>query len=137
MSTTDTANANSKQIVLVDDNRYVHLQFNRLLADMSEDIELFAYHCAEDSRQFLDEHKPAMLFLDALMPDRDGFTHLSNLRKNPLQQSTFVVMMASTDYAQNRYLANELSVVEFLIKPIPTKQIISTIKRYIDRDNPY
>lgn len=137
MNTTNTEEGRGKQIVLVDDNRYVHIQFNRLLANMSENIELFAYHCAEDSRQFLDEHKPAMLFLDVLMPDRDGFTYLSNLRKNPLQQSTFVIMMASTDYAQNRCLANELSVVEFLIKPVPTKQIISIIKRYMDRDNPY
>lgn len=126
-----------KLVVLVDDNRYVHVQFERAVAGVDKDIKLVGFHSAGEAKEFLEDHKPATLFLDTLMPDRDGFTFLGSLRRSPLQQSTFTIMMASTDYAQNRCIARELGVVEFLIKPMPTEQIVRVIGEYVDRDNPY
>lgn len=131
------ATGDKNLVVLVDDNRYVHTQFARAVQNMDADIELTGFSNARMAWAFLETHKPAILFLDVLMPDKDGFTLLTGLRKLPLQQSTFVVMMSSADYAQNRNVAQELSVVEFLIKPTRTREISRVLQEYSGRDNPY
>ena len=122
------------RIVLIDDNRYVHVQFERALASMSENLCLQAFSRAAEAQAVLVVEKPALLFLDVLMPDKDGFTFLGDMRRLALQRSTSVVMMASADYQQNRRMARELAVVEFLIKPFPTQRIVSVIRQYIGSD---
>lgn len=85
---------------------------------------------ADEAFQYLETHRPALLFLDIIMPEKDGLTFLQELRRLPLHEGTPTVVISSKDYAQDRVTAKELGVVEFLAKPMSTKAIEKLIVRY-------
>ncbi len=85
---------------------------------------------ANEAFEYLEKYKPDLLFLDIIMPEKDGLTFLQELRRLPLHEDTPTVVISSKDYAQDRVAAKELGVVEFVAKPMSTKAIEELIVRY-------
>ena len=128
--------SNSKQtVVVVDDNATVRALFKRSTENLA--LDLMTYGSADEAMEFLSEHKPDLLFLDIIMPDKDGLTFLQELRRLPLHRDTPVIMITSKDYAQDRTVANELGALEFITKPMPMRAITDIILNYINKDHPY
>lgn len=128
--------SNSLQtVVVVDDNATVRALFERSTENLA--LDLMTYASADEAMSFLSEHKPDLLFLDIIMPDKDGLTFLQELRRLPLHRDTSVIMITSKDYAQDRTVANELGALEFITKPMPMRAITDIILKYINKDNPY
>ncbi len=128
--------SDSKQIVVVvDDNATVRKLFERSTENLA--LDLITYDSAKASMEYLNENKPDLLFLDIIMPEKDGLTFLQELRKLPLHKDTSVIMITSKDYAQDRTVANELGALEFITKPMPMSAITDIILKYINQDNPY
>lgn len=122
-------------VVVVDDNTTVLKLFKRATENLALDLHTFS--SADASMEFLKENKPQILFLDIIMPEKDGLTFLQELRKLPLHRDTLVIMITSKDYAQDRTVANELGALEFITKPMPLVSITDIILKYINKDNPY
>ncbi|MFT4560864.1 MAG: CheY-like chemotaxis protein [Gammaproteobacteria bacterium] len=115
-------------VVIVDDSSTVRLFFERAVSPLDVNLEMFG--SANDALEYLQTHKPDLLFLDIIMPEKDGLTFLQELRRLPLHADTPTVVISSKDYAQDRVAAKELGVVEFVAKPMPTKVIEELIVRY-------
>lgn len=124
-----------RKVVVVDDNATVRKLFERSTENLS--LDLMTYDSAASAMKWLSENKPNLLFLDIIMPDKDGLTFLQELRKLPLHRDTPVIMITSKDYAQDRTVANELGALEFITKPMPMRAITDIILKYINNDNPY
>ena len=124
-------------VVVIDDNKTVLSQFQRGVDKLDMELKLICFDETAAAMDYLKDNKPKVIFLDILMPDMNGITFLTTLRKMPMHQSTFVIMITSKDYAQDRQLARELGALDFLTKPIPTQVITDLILTYIDKDNPY
>ena len=122
-------------VVVVDDNATVRTLFERSTENLA--IDLYTYSSADEAMVYLKDNKPELLFLDIIMPEKDGLTFLQELRKLPLHRDTYVVMISSKDYAQDRTVANELGAVEFITKPMPMRTITDIILNYINKDNTY
>ena len=126
----------SKQtVVVVDDNATVRALFERSTENLA--LNLRSYGSAQEAMEYLEENKPDLLFLDIIMPEKDGLTFLSELRRLPLHRDTAVIMITSKDYAQDRTVANELGALEFITKPMPMRAITDIILDYINKENPY
>lgn len=122
-------------VVVIDDNATVRKLFERSTENLA--IELITFDSADGSMEYLNAKKPELLFLDIIMPDKDGLTFLQELRKSPLHRDTPVIMITSKDYAQDRTVANELGALEFITKPMPMSAITDIILKYINKDNNY
>ena len=116
-------------IVLVDDSAAMRTFFEQVAAEA--DLVFHAYESAEASLHFLRSQQPNLLFLNVMMPNKDGYTFLKELRRDPLHATTPTVMISSKDYAQDRTAAKELGVLEFVAKPISKKAIRSLIEKYL------
>ena len=122
-------------VVVVDDNATVLKLFQRATENLA--LELHTFSSADASMQYLKENTPQILFLDIIMPEKDGLTFLQELRKYPLHRDTMVIMITSKDYAQDRTVANELGALEFITKPMPMVAITDIILKYINKEHPY
>ena len=122
-------------VVVVDDNATVLKLFQRATENLA--LELHTFSSADASMQYLKENTPQILFLDIIMPEKDGLTFLQELRKLPLHRNTMVIMITSKDYAQDRTVANELGALEFITKPMPMVAITDIILKYINKEHPY
>lgn len=115
-------------VVVVDDSPSIRSLFERSTARLG--VELKTFTSAAASLDYLREHRPDLLFLNIIMPDKDGLTFLRELREIPLHKDTSVIMISSKDYAQDRTVARELGALEYISKPMPMQTIADAVKRY-------
>ena len=115
-------------VVVVDDSAAVRVFFEKVVSTLDLDLKTFA--SADSSLAYLANAQPALLFLDIIMPDKDGLTFLQELRRNPLHRETPTIVISSKDYAQDRSTARELGVLEFVPKPMTTRVIADLIIKH-------
>ncbi len=115
-------------IVVVDDNSAVCPIFELGTEKLNVALKFFSSAAAAET--YLNAHKPELLFLDIIMPDKDGLTFLQELRRHELHSDTSVVMISSKDYAQDRMTAKELGALDFVSKPITSQTIQDIIVKY-------
>tara|TARA_B100001964_G_scaffold244831_1_gene328223 strand:+ start:2656 stop:3030 length:375 start_codon:yes stop_codon:yes gene_type:complete len=118
-----------RTVVLVDDNVTSHKFFQRSVENLS--IDLKTYGGIEAAMEYLANNKPSLLFLNIIMPDKNGLTFLEELRKMPLHSDTRVIMITSKDYSQDRTIAFELGALDFIVKPMSMRSITSIMLEYI------
>lgn len=95
-------------------------------------VRFLGFKSPAEALPFLQEHTPALIFLDIIMPGMDGLTFLRHLRTLPHQKATPVIMVTSKDYAQDRYIARQLGALDFVIKPLRFKEIRDLVCHYTD-----
>ncbi len=116
-------------IVVVDDSLAVQKFFDLCVEKLPVDLK--TYSSAADSMDYLEHAQPSLVFLDIIMPQKDGLTFLQELRRNPIHQSTQVVMISSKDYDQDKMIAKKLGAVDFVIKPMSKRTIQDLVYDYI------
>ena len=119
-------------IVVVDNSPTVRALFERGTEKL--EVELMIFDTVDTSWDYLKSNKPALLFLNIKMPDKDGLIFLKELRELPLHKDTSVVMISSKDYAQDRSIASQLGAIEFITKPMPIRAITDVVLKYIEVD---
>jgi len=118
-----------RTVVLIDDNPTSHEFFLRSMENLS--INLKTYGNTDDAMAYLKDNKPSLLFLNIIMPDKNGLTFLEELRKLPLHSDTHVIIITSKDYSQDRTIASELGALDFIVKPMSMRTITSIMLDYI------
>jgi len=113
---------------VVDDSSTVISMFEHSIEPLNANLSTF--RSAADSVAFLEENHPDLIFMDIMMPEKDGLTFLRELRDGPMHQDTKVVMVSSKDYAQDKIMAKELGVLEFVAKPMGIQTIQDLVIKY-------
>lgn len=115
-------------VVAVDDSATATSLYQMSVADLAVDLSTF--QTAEAAMAYLQRNQPDLLFLDIVMPEKDGITLLKELRALPIHERTPVIMVTSKDYDQDRNVAKDLGVLEFLLKPLRPREIRALIRKY-------
>ena len=118
-----------RTVVVVDDKQTWRKFFLRAIENLSVDLK--TYGNTDDAIEYLKDNKPSLLFLNIIMPDKNGLTFLEELRKLPLHSDTRVIMITSKDYSQDRTIASELGALDFIVKPMSMRSITSIMLDYI------
>lgn len=77
--------------------------------------------------------KPAVILLDVMMPQVDGWTVLAALKAEPELADIPVIIISLLD---ERPLGLSLGAAEFLTKPVDRKQLIDTVRAYAGQPYP-
>lgn len=120
----------SPEIVVVDDSPTSISLYE--LSTGPLDVNLRSFQSATESLVYLQDHGADLVFLDVLMREKDGLTLLKKLRGMKRHQNTAVVMVTSKDYHQDRAIARQLGVREYLVKPLRSQEIREIICKYTD-----
>lgn len=119
---------NSPTVVVVDNSPTIKKLFERSTDNL--DINLVVHGSVGDAWNYLATTRPDLLFLSIILPDKNGLSLLKDLRKLPHHHDTSVIMVSSKDYEQDRKLASELGVLDFIPKPLSMQKVRDVIVKY-------
>jgi CheY-like chemotaxis protein len=106
----------SKRALIVDDSKSARMFLSRILERYELDVD--TTENAELAIEYLNHHRPDVIFMDHLMPGMDGFQALQAIKNNP-QTATIPIMMYTSQEGE-LYLgqARALGAVGVLPKQI-------------------
>jgi two-component system, OmpR family, response regulator MprA len=119
------------RIMIIDD----HTQFRQFLgAHMA-----LAGHTVEeacdgmDALEKIDAFRPEAIVLDSMMPRKDGPTLLRELRRRSGTVATPIVMLTARARLDDKRLAFESGVDDYLVKPLDPQELSMRITRLLQR----
>lgn len=120
-----TATKTATSVLVVDDEPQVvwMLQF-------SLEAEGYRTYAARNGRAALDEiqeHHPALVLLDIMMPVMDGWSVLEQLQQLPQGERPRVVVVSARSSLRDRAKATELGADAFVAKPFSVDDLLHVL----------
>jgi CheY-like chemotaxis protein len=120
-----TATKTATSVLVVDDEPQVvwMLQF-------SLEAEGYQTYAARNGRAALDEiqeHHPALVLLDIMMPVMDGWSVLEQLQQLPEGERPRVVVVSARSSLRDRAKATELGADAFVAKPFSVDDLLHVL----------
>ncbi len=77
----------------------------------------------EEALEMIEEVKPDVILMDAMMPRMDGFTATKTIKSNPQTEFIPVIMVTALDAREDRLKGIEAGADDFLTKPIDMEEL--------------
>lgn len=119
----------AKKILIVDDEQDILdlLEFN--LA--TEGYEIKTATDGEKAIELSESYKPDLIILDIMLPGKDGWEVIRELRKNEETEDIPVIFLTAKDSEIDEVVGLELGAEDYIIKPISIRKLQARIKRVI------
>jgi len=115
-------------ILIVDDEQTIRSLVRRFLSDK------FAILEASDGEEAVDmarKHKPALILMDIMMPNVDGYRACSTIKTDQSTKRIPVVMLTGVGYELNKKLAKEVGADGYITKPFTLETLLDTISKFL------
>jgi signal transduction histidine kinase/DNA-binding NarL/FixJ family response regulator len=113
-------------ILVIDDDAAVRDLMSRFLTKL--DFKVFAASDGEEGLQLARQVRPAMITLDVVMPERDGWSVLHQLKAEPELSQIPVIMVTIVD---NQAMGFELGASSYLVKPVDRERLAALVEKHL------
>ncbi|MFC2052237.1 PleD family two-component system response regulator [Chloroflexota bacterium] len=76
------------------------------------------------------KYKPALIFMDIMMPKMDGYTACREIKLDKATKSIPVVMLTSLDFPLNKDLAKDVSSDGYITKPLDRHKLTDVMHKF-------
>lgn len=111
-------------VLLVDDNEGLHRLLRRYLSGLP--YRLLSAYSADEGYALACEERPAVILLDIMMPNRDGWELLGLLQSATETRDTPIVICS---VLEQQALARSLAVHAYLRKPVDQKALVNLLQQ--------
>ena len=121
-------------ICCVDDNPLIGRSMGQIVQKQG-----YRYLYVQDSVKALQEiieHKPALIFVDLVMPVISGYELCSQIRRIAQFRETPLVILTGNDGVVDRVRSKMVGSTEFVTKPVVDDKVSAILKRYVGNKKP-
>lgn len=121
-----------ERVLVVDDERDVASVISAVLEEAGYDVR--TAHDGDDALEAIRRWQPDVVTLDLLMPVRDGFSVLRELRTAPAAMPPVIVCTAIGGEISESYAAS-LGAAGFIAKPFGLDEVTAAVARVLRRSH--
>lgn len=112
-------------VLVIDDDPIAHDILRKFLS--KKGYNLLSAMGGEEGIQMARKNKPRAIILDVMMPEKDGWSVLKDLRNDANLKDVPVIMSSMLD---ERNMGYALGATEYLMKPVDREHLLSVLSRY-------
>ncbi len=120
------AESKNQVILLVDDNATNLQVLFKTLSELGHKL-LIAKH-GPSAISIARQAKPALILLDIMMPDMDGYEVCKRLKADPETRDSTVIFLSALNEVDKKVKGLELGAVDFITKPFQAEEVIARVK---------
>jgi CheY-like chemotaxis protein len=121
-----TASIGQRTVLVVDDNADVVHYYRRCTVGTS--YRIVPVSLGQGLLKAVEDHRPAIIVLDVMLPDIDGWQLLTHLHEHPLTRSTPVIVCS---VVKEEALALALGATIFLAKPVEPERFVEALDQVL------
>lgn len=131
MTEGNTVPGDASVIVCIDDSAETRLLLERMLSRSG--YRVLSAASGAEGLALVEKSHPALVLLDLMMPDMDGFETCSRLQENPKTTGIPVIFLTMSESEEDRARAFSVGAVDFLVKPISKQPLLEKIHTSLER----
>jgi CheY-like chemotaxis protein len=112
-------------VLIVDDEQHIRLLIEQTLEPLEDDgVELLTAPDGEAALDVVQHHRPRLVFLDVMMPKRNGFDVCRTIKQELGLADTYVVMLTAKGQAYDREQGLAVGADLYLTKPFDPDELL-------------
>lgn len=121
---------NKKKVMIVEDDEHISKVYEIKLA--KEGVETSLARDGEEAVVKITAEKPSVILLDLMLPKKDGFWVLEEIKKIPELSSIPVIVLSNLGQQSDQDRALALGANEYLVKVnYPIQEVVNKVKGYL------
>ena len=120
----------NRKILIADDEPYILRSLSFALKKEGFDI-IIAYNgeeALEKARQF----NPKILFLDVMMPKKNGYEVCNKLKSNPQTKDIYIIILTAKGQILDKEKGLTTGANEYITKPFSPREIVNKVKKIME-----
>jgi DNA-binding response OmpR family regulator len=120
---------NKKVVIIEDDEQFSRVYSIRLQQD---GIQTVLAQNGEEGLAKIIAEKPDLVLLDLMLPKKDGFWVLEEVRKDPAVSGIPIIVLSNLGQKSDTDRAKKLGATDYLVKAdVSIQQIAEAVKKYL------
>lgn len=126
-----SASAHQQKILVVEDSMVTRKVIARTL--IASGYHVFEAKNAFEALTDIEERNPDLVLLDIILPGKDGYEILAEIRQKPMFEKLPVVMLTSRDSLFDKLKGKVSDANEYLTKPFQPDQLLMVVRKYLNK----
>jgi len=114
------------KILIVDDE--VHLVRSLSFVLSKEGYEVYSASNGEEALDKIRQLRPDLVFLDVMMPKKDGYEVCTEIKNTPELKDIYVIILTAKGQEADRARGTSCGANEFLTKPFSPVAMVAKVK---------
>jgi two-component system LytT family response regulator len=115
------------KVVIIDDEKAMHLIMKRMLAKVDKIEIVGSFHETTAAYSYLVNHDVDLIFLDISMPRENGLEFAKRLR----QSGRLMKLVFVTSYKEYASAAFDVHAYDYIVKPVEQNRLHKTVQRVL------
>ncbi len=120
----------NKKILIVDDEPFILKSL--LFIFRKEGYPVWSAISGEEALSLLRKERPSLLFLDIMLPGRDGYDICREIKEDPDLRSTHVVLLTAKGQERDREKAFAVGADDYVTKPFSPSRMIELARLFFE-----
>jgi DNA-binding response OmpR family regulator len=120
----------NKKILIADDEPYILRSLSFVLKKEGFDVEIACN--GEEALEKTQQFNPKILFLDVMMPIKDGYKVCKKLKSNPKTKDIYIIMLTAKGQIIDREKGLTIGADEYITKPFAPREIVNKVKKIME-----
>lgn len=125
----DASDGSGVKVMVIDDSKTIRRTAETLLK--KEGFDVITATDGFDALSKIADSKPAIIFVDIMMPRLDGYQTCALIKNNQEFKSTPVVMLSSKDGLFDKAKGRIVGSDQYLTKPFSRDELLGAIKKLV------
>ena len=125
----DKKNGNGRTILVVDDEPHVIKSLTFVLT--KEGYEVASAENGEDALAKIQQLKPGLVFLDVMMPKKNGYEVCQEVKKDPGLGDVYIIMLTAKGQEADREKGLSAGADEFMSKPFSPMGVVEKVRELL------
>ncbi|MDX5357064.1 MAG: response regulator [Rhodobacterales bacterium] len=115
-----------KHVLLIEDEPNISEAIRFILT--RDGFRVSCHHQGRDALDVVRAERPDALILDAMLPGRNGYDILRDLRAEPATAALPVLMLTARGQGRDRELAEAAGASGFMAKPFSNAEVLASVR---------
>jgi DNA-binding response OmpR family regulator len=121
--------SSAKRILIVDDDAFIRRPLEFILRE--EGFEPFTAADGEECLSRAGNVRPDLIFLDVMMPGRDGFAVCGALKSDPELREVPVILLSARGMESDRQRGLDVGASDFMTKPYSPTDLVRRVREIL------
>ena len=120
------------KVLIIDDSATIVAMLARMLRQNG--YEVLEAEDAEKGLEIAYRNKPAIIFLDIVLPGMSGFTALRHFRHDHRTKDVPIIMISGNEQATEQFYVQRIGADDFMKKPFSRAELFTRLEKLLDVD---
>ena len=121
-----------KKVLIVDDEAHIRMLIGQTLEELEDEgVEFLTADNGQAALELIESEKPALVFLDVMMPKMNGMDVCSKVKKELGMQDVYIVILTAKGQELDRQKGQEVGADVYMTKPFDPEALLSKAKEVL------